>query len=267
MTKASVVLGPDLRSRLAGRDRFDEFMAISGQVFKDMPGRRTLRFARGGKSYFIKIHRGVGWKEIFKNLFQLRLPVLSAENEWQAIERLHQIGVPTMTIAGYGRRGWNPARLESFIVTEDLGDTQNLEDLTRGWRERPPAPGLKRALIAEVAATARRLHENGVNHRDFYLCHLRVDPKQATERPRIFVMDLHRAQLRGATPRRWVVKDLGSLHFSAMDIGLTRRDLLRFVKAYRGKSLREILHTERPFWSAVERRAQRLYRTAPGKQA
>lgn len=267
MTKASVVLGPELRAGVAGRDRFDEFMAITGQVFKEMPGRRTIRFARGGRSYFIKIHRGVGWKEIVKNLVQLRLPVVSAENERRAIERLHALGVPTMTIAGYGRRGWNPARLESFIVTEDLGDTQNLEDLTRDWRERPPLPGLKRALIAEVAATARRLHESGVNHRDFYLCHLRVDPRQLVARPRIFVMDLHRAQLRRATPRRWVVKDVGSLYFSALDIGLTQRDLLRFMKAYRGKPLREILRTERPFWSAVARRAERLRRSAPGTQA
>ena len=267
MTKASVVLGPYLRARLAGRDRFDEFMAISGEVFKDKPGRRTIRFARGGKRYFIKIHRGVGWKEILKNLTQLRLPVVSAENERRAIERLHELGVPTMTIAGYGRRGWNPARLESFLVTEDLGDTRNLEDLSRDWRESPPAPRAKRALIDAVAATARRLHESGVNHRDFYLCHLRVDPRQAVERPKIFVMDLHRAQLRAATPRRWVVKDVGSLYFSALDIGLTRRDLLRFVKAYRGKPLRETLRAERPFWAAVERRARRLYRTAPEKRA
>jgi heptose I phosphotransferase len=267
MTRASVVLGPELRAGVAGRDRFDELMAITGQVFKEMPGRRTIRFARGGKHYFIKIHRGVGWKEIFKNLLQLRLPVVSAENERRAIERLHVLGVPTMTIAGYGRRGWNPARLESFIVTEDLGDTVNLEDLSRDWRERPPAPGLKRVLIAEVAATARRLHESGVNHRDFYLCHLRVDPRELAGRPRIFVMDLHRAQLRAATPRRWIVKDVGSLYFSAMDIGLTRRDLLRFMKTYRGKPLREILRTEQPFWSAVARRAERLRGTAPGTQA
>jgi len=266
VTKASVVLGPELRASAADGERFDDFMAITGQVFKDMPGRRTMRFARGGKSYFIKIHRGVGWKEILKNLVQLRLPVVSAENERRAIERLHALGVPTMKIAGYGCRGWNPARLESFIVTEDLGDTVNLEDFSRNWRARPPAPGLKRALIAAVAETARRLHENGVNHRDFYLCHLRIEPRAPAARPRIVVMDLHRAQLRLATPRRWIVKDIGSLYFSAMDIGLTRRDLLRFMRAYRAKPLREILRTEQPFWSAVKRRAERLRRSAPGLQ-
>ncbi|MST95428.1 MAG: hypothetical protein EXS33_09225 [Pedosphaera sp.] len=33
---------------------------------------------------------------------------------------------------------------------------------------------LKRALLEKIAALARTLHEGGVNHRDFYLCHFLV---------------------------------------------------------------------------------------------
>ncbi|MST95429.1 MAG: hypothetical protein EXS33_09230 [Pedosphaera sp.] len=40
----------------------------------------------------------------------------------------------------------------------------------------------------------------------------------------LFVIDLHRAQLRDRVPARWLVKDLGGLLFSALDCGLTRRD-------------------------------------------
>jgi hypothetical protein len=47
--------------------------------------------------------------------------------------------------------------------------------------------------------------------------------------PIIPLIDLHRAQLRKKTPRRWVVKDVAGLYFSVMDIGLTQRDLFRFV--------------------------------------
>lgn len=51
--------------------------------------RRTLRIEVAGQGYlFVKIHRGVGWKEILKNLLSLRLPVLGAGNEWRAIARL-----------------------------------------------------------------------------------------------------------------------------------------------------------------------------------
>ncbi|MEN8261061.1 MAG: lipopolysaccharide core heptose(I) kinase RfaP, partial [Pseudomonadota bacterium] len=54
---------------------FEWFMGLTGEVFRDMPDRKTLRFELGGKGYFIKMHTGVGWGEIFKNLFQGRLPV------------------------------------------------------------------------------------------------------------------------------------------------------------------------------------------------
>ena len=73
-------------------------------------------------------------------------------------------------------------------------------------------------------------------------------------------MDLHRAQLRPAIPRRWRVKDIGALYFSAADIGLTRRDLLRFMRLYTGKPLRRTLTEDAAFWRAVTSRAGKFYR-------
>ena len=45
-----------------------------GDVYRDKEGRRTLRIHHGGRSFFLKLHAGVGWPEIFKNLLQGRLP-------------------------------------------------------------------------------------------------------------------------------------------------------------------------------------------------
>jgi heptose I phosphotransferase len=73
------------------------------------------------------------------------------------------------------------------------------------------------------------------------------------------LIDLHRAQLRAKTPRRWMVKDLAGLWFSAMDTGLTQRDRFRFMKIYRGKSLRPAWKKDMRFWKTVERTACRLY--------
>ena len=253
------MLGDDLRRRLGARHQFRDLMAIDGEVFRAQPGRRTLRFIRHGKSYFIKQHFGVGWREIFKNLLSFRSPVLGARNEYLAAERLKSLGIATVSVAGYGARGFNPATRKSFIVTEDLGDTETLEDLCRDWKKHPPDFRLKRALIARVAGIARKMHANGVNHRDFYLCHFRLGKDEDKNQP-LYLIDLHRAQLRERTPRRWVVKDLGGLYFSSMDIGLSKRDLYRFIIAYRGRRLREVFRSETDFWRQVERRAKRLYR-------
>ncbi|HEX6267077.1 MAG TPA: hypothetical protein VFZ81_09300, partial [Burkholderiales bacterium] len=65
--------------------------------------------------------------------------------------------------------------------------------------------------------------------------------------------------LRDSIPRRWRIKDIGALYFSAADIGLTRRDLLRFVRLYTGKPLRQSLQEDAAFWRAVTRRAEKFY--------
>jgi hypothetical protein len=45
-----------------------------------------------------------------------------------------------------------------------------------------------------------------------------------------------------------------------MDLALTRRDLYRFMTAYSGRSLREVLGGRDRFWRRVHNRATRLYR-------
>ena len=258
-------LHSDLPDHFTGRFAFDEILSIEGKVYRELNGRKTLRFQRGGKAYFLKVHRGVGWGEIVKNILSLRCPILSARNEWEAIERLEQLGIASTPIVGYGQRVWNPARRQSFLMTEELQNTVSLEDFCRHWAQDPPPFLLKRALIQKVADTARALHQNGVNHRDFYICHFHIDrssagPPYDPDALRLFVIDLHRAQLRHRVPRRWVVKDVAGLLFSSADIGLTRQDVFRFMKAYRDKPLRAILEEERGFWRRVTRRADTLYR-------
>ncbi len=255
----------------AGDDPFVRAEQQTGEFFRTVKGRCTLRFSAGGKSYFLKLHTGIGWGEILKNLSHLRLPVLGAKNEWRAIQRLTQLGIHTMTIAGYGQRGFNPAKQFSFLVTHELADMCSLEDLCVNWKHRPVKFSLKHALITEAANIARKLHENNINHRDFYLCHLLIDvstglENMTAENFRVYVIDLHRAQIRKKTPIRWIIKDLAGLYFSALDIGLTSRDVFRFMKVYRRKNVRQLM-TERVFWSKVSHRTQRFYQREFGHDA
>lgn len=255
-----VELRADFRARLGDGFCFDRFWAQEGEIFREIANRRTLRFEVGGRHYFLKIHAGVGWKEIFKNLIQGKWPVLGAGNEFRAINRLHELNIYTMTLAGYGRRGYNPARLESFVITEALPHSISLEDYCRDWLARPPDPILKRRLIDRIARIAKMFHEKGLNHRDFYLCHFMLRlPADSRKDFQIYLIDLHRVQIRRKTPKRWVVKDIAGLYFSAFDVGLSSRDLLRFLKSYRGKPLRSVLSTEHSFWRQVDRKARALY--------
>ena len=153
----------------------------------------------------------------------LKLPVLGARNEWRAIQRLQQIGIATTPLVGYGQRGLNPARQQSFVITEEIPDIVSLETLCAGWRENPPrgaqAIRRKRWLLTEVARNARLLHENGINHRDFYLCHfcLQEPPAHPESPSKLYLLDLHRAQARRRTPRRWLVAALPDFMSSLPD--------------------------------------------------
>lgn len=234
-------------------------MAIEGECFRNLEGRKTQRIQLGDKYYFIKQHRGVGYKEIFKNLLQLRLPVVSAKNEWLAIKKLKHLGIDVAHVAGYGERGLNPATRESFILMEALAPVQSLETLCANWKQQPPVFTFKQQLIAKTAHIARTLHRHGMNHRDFYICHLLLD-ETARQPLKLSLIDLHRAEIRATTPERWVIKDLAGLYFSSMDAGLTTRDLFRFMKDYRKQALRDILRHESEFWIKVKTRGDDLYR-------
>jgi len=244
-----------------------EIFETTGDIYREPPGanRRTLRFERGGQGFYLKLHWGVGWREIIKNLTSLRLPVLGAKNEWRAIQKLEQLGVETMRLAGYGHVGLNPAQQQSFVITEELANCISLEDYCRDWPETPPPFAHKRRLVERVAEMTRRLHRNGINHRDLYICHflLQLPWDGQEETLHLHLIDLHRVQIRKQTPQRWVVKDVGSLHFSSMEIGLTQRDLLRFLRVYFRRPLRQFLTDEAEFLQAVQQRGDALYRTRP----
>ncbi len=263
MHKKTHYLREDLAKQWQEEDPFSMVKQAEGEIFRQKEGRRTLRFILGGKSYFLKYHQGIGWAEIIKNLLQFRLPIISAKNEWLAIQLLEQNQIDSMQIAAYGERGWNPAKKESFLVTDELVDTMSLEYLGEQWRKKPPTFRSKLSLITKIANISRKMHESGLNHRDFYLCHFLLDKSFSTtntieDATSLFLIDLHRAQIRKKVPQRWLVKDIGSLYFSALNVELTQRDRYRFIKRYSGLPLRQVLSEQQSFWEKVAKRATQL---------
>lgn len=239
---------------------FDEVKKIQGDIIRDKEGRRTVRFEFQGETYYLKHHTGIGWGEIIKAFSQSKMPVIGAENEWTAINVLTKLGVPTLEAVAYGIRGSNPAKTESFLITKELAGTLSLAKHCENWPANPPSFVEKQRLINAVATTAKRIHQRGMNHRDLYICHflLRCDSLK-TPNPILHLVDLHRAQIRSQVPKRWLVKDVASIYFSAMDIGLTKRDVIRFMKVYFEKNPREIFSAHHTLLKAIKSRAEKLY--------
>ena len=273
-----VMLEEPFKSAWANTDVFAQVRTHAANsskenIFRQKEGRITLRTTVAGESFFLKYHQGIGWKEIFKNLFQFRTPVLGARNEYMAAMLLARVQVDTLTPVAFAARGLNPAAQESFLITRDLAGTISLEDYCRNWATQKPGLRIKNALINKVAESAKRMHGSGINHRDFYICHFLLD-EQSLQRAlatqtdktrandlqkdfRCYLIDLHRCLFNDAVPRRWLVKDLGGLLYSTMDLGLRPRDYYRFIKHYTGKPLAEALRDT--LWREVLVNAQALY--------
>ncbi len=247
----NILYVPDVIKRhLAHKDAFKALMNMPGKTFREVRGRKTIQVQLGDNSYFVKQHFGVGWGEVLKNLLALKKPILSAITEVKAIEKLEALNIASTPLVAYGQQGCNPANLQSFVMTKDLGDITSLEDLCADWKLHPPRAAFKRQLIIAVAKIAKTIHENGVNHRDFYLCHFCLDNK-SLPKVSLYLIDLHRVLIHQQPSSIANMKDIAALYFSAMDVGLTLRDYLRFKRYY--------LKQNTTFWQQVEKRAQKLY--------
>ena len=132
--------------------------ALPEQVYRDREGRKTVRLELDGRHFFLKLHRGVGWAEIGKNLLQGRLPVVGAANEYRAIRALESAGVATLSVAAFASRGLNPARRRSLVLTDELAGTVSLETFCASWSEQAPAFSLRQRLVVALACLARRMH-------------------------------------------------------------------------------------------------------------
>jgi heptose I phosphotransferase len=251
-------------------------MRMPGEVAREHKNRRTICTEINGREYFIKTHGRTSWREILKNATRGRWPVLTSEPELNAIKRFEELGIPTTHAVGFGWRGRFPDRLESFLITESLNNPSrammHLSDVPAQLQSlaSPQRTPIIRAMILEVARLVRVMHMHGLNHRDLYLCHFMLRQRDwstwhARDGLDLHIIDLHRVQIRSRTPRRWVIKDLSGLLFSALDAGLTQRDLIRFLHEYWRAPWRERLLETRRWRRTIVRRAVSLYQAEHGK--
>ena len=254
----------DLADALAG-DPFAALERMPKETVRRADNRHTFRFEHGGGAYFAKMHEGVGWRQIVEDLLTLKRPVVDASNECDACRRLAEVGIRAPVVAAFGRRGANPATRRSFVVCDALEGYVSLDAVARCWRRAPPPHRLRWQTTRELARLVRTLHDAGLNHRDLYLDHVLASAAALRAgRVDLALIDLHRAGLQRRVPRRWLLRDLAALSFSAAHEGATKTDQFRFLRHYTGGSPAQALRANPRFWRTVARRAARL--AAKGKR-
>jgi heptose I phosphotransferase len=215
------------------------FDLAGGEVVRAIGKRTTARIAlpsgQNTEVFFLKRHQPAGVVERLKPILHLSRPILGARTEWEAILHYHAAGIPTMTPVAFGQN-----RSRSLVMTRDLKTDCTLldwanhaADTQKRVRQDAAHHALaeRRAIIAHVARIARRMHDCGLHHQDFYLNHLLCRGRPAELDIR--VIDLGRARRRWPLSRRWIIKDLAQLDFSARKLSCS--DRLRFLRLYLGR--------------------------------
>jgi UDP-glucose:(heptosyl)LPS alpha-1,3-glucosyltransferase len=248
-----------------GLERFDALAHIAPVVSdREKRGRRLARFVLEGPAgekmlFHLKAHR-LRLRDLVRPILSLAWPATAnAATEWWGMTELPRLGIATSPpVAFAARRRWG-LEWEGLTVSADLAGCVSLEEFLRtrisqpGRRSATERAFLQR-LARALARMARSLHRQGVNHQDFYLGHFFIPAEQPLkEEPRLFLVDLQRLVRRRAVPRRYLVKDLGQLLYSASELPqVSRADKMRFLRLYLG---------ERP----LSPRAKKLARAVIGK--
>jgi len=194
--------------------------------------------AGDARGLYLKKHRVRTLGSFLRALLGIGPGATDARVEVQNVECLTANGIAAMRVVAYGEKLHAGGLLESFLLTEELEGYSDLRHflLRRFGPETASEPHRDRdllRLIRRVADVARRFHEAGYNHRDFYCCHFFVAEPVRGEFD-IRLIDLQRVQHRRRFRRRWLVKDLAQLAWSAPRNRVKCTHRLAFIRQYLG---------------------------------
>lgn len=218
---------------------------------------------------YLKRHQRVDRGAWIEGLLKWRKARTRADAECRNIFLLAEFDIPTVRPVALGQRQTWRRRQQSFLMTEEIPRGVPADDYLKAHfaATSPTAPGpddkrktiAKHRLVRRIGGLARRLHRSGFYHRDLYLCHVFVrDLPQADDEDRghdprwssgtassaamtpggkdwaLHLIDLQRVRWPGPgkVGRRWIVKDLAELNYSAPAEAVTRTDKVRFLREY-----------------------------------
>lgn len=192
----------------------------------------------GDLTVYLKRHDRLPWSVRLAALVHPRGRHSPAAAELLGLERARAAGVAVPDAVAAGERIGPWGALQSYLLVAELTGCLELNVALPRLRDRLNSVAfarLKRELIAEMAGIAARLHRAGLFHKDFYLCHIFLDPAlRAPAGRRLTLIDLHRLGRHRLSAFRWRWKDLGQLLYSTEGVaGIDDRDRLRFWTHYR----------------------------------
>lgn len=165
-------------------------------------------------------------------------------------------GINAPKTVAYGQEWGLLFEKRSFIIAEKIPRAESLE------HKLPPcfyAPATtqnlsrRRYFIRQLARFARKFHQTGYRHRDFYFAHI-----FHSEDGSFSLIDLQRVFKPKLFAERFRIKDIAQLYYSAPGRNFSRTDRLRFYLSYAGKN--SLGKKDKLFTRQVDRKVRRMAR-------
>jgi len=239
-----------------------------GKLLRALPDRENWRLefhpAHGQlRGAYLKKHHVRTWLTWLRARFGAGPGWTSGRREATNVAMLAECQIAAMPLVAFGERLGTSGLLESFVLTAELHEHRPLDDFVRDRFSVASTSGRCRrhgpwgVLLERVAEVARDFHRAGFHHRDLYACHffVRENPMGQFQ---VNLIDLQRARHRRWGRRRWLVKDLAQLLYSAPRERVSRGDLLAGALTYLG--VNRLGLTEKRFLRQVLAKARRMER-------
>ncbi len=150
--------------------------------------------------------------------------------EYETSQFLREAGINTPKTIAYGRQWGSLFEKRSFFITEKIPDAEALERKLPDCFEGKISPEnikLRRIFISGLANFIKKFHETNYRHRDLYMSHIFYNKHEG-----FYLIDLARAFRPLLLSRRFQIKDIAQLYYSAPGKYFSRTDRLRFFLKY-----------------------------------
>ena len=212
---------------------FDSGKDPGGSSLPEYRNRLQFEVSDPAKTLFLKRYNSPGVLTQLKNWFWHNTCKSTMSFDLDPTKDLARAGIETPKTISYGEQWGVFFEKRSFIITEEIPNAESLEQkLPDCFQDRSKSENLRqqRQFIERLSRFAKRFHDTGYRHRDFYLAHIFY-----SDNGTFYLIDLQRAFKPRILAERFRVKDIAQLYYSAPGSAFSKTDRLRFYKSYTGK--------------------------------
>ena len=179
-----------------------------------------------------------------------------AFHEFDAVVKLTAAGINTPKVISYGEQRNALFETRSFIIIEKIPDAESLErKLPDCFDEPATIERLKqrRNFIVQAATFIKKFHKTNYRHRDLYLSHI-----FHSESNKFYLIDLARVFRPIIMRKRFQIKDIAQVYYSAPGKHFSKTDRMRFYKTYVGQN--RLRRKDKAFIRKVINKAEQMAR-------